>query len=220
VPDALDDYTAAAIPNPGVSAWLSLEYRARLAPGENVLILGATGVTGRLAIKIARLLGAGRVVAAGRNQETLSALKGQGADAIVPLDVSARELTQAFAREAGEAGFQVVIDYLWGPVAEAFFAAITRKEFAAVTTETRYVQVGESAGANVALPAAVLRSTPLTIMGTAGIAPGEVLFGTLQKVMLQAANGELSIETEAVPLADVEAAWRRDDRGRRIVFVP
>jgi NADPH:quinone reductase-like Zn-dependent oxidoreductase len=220
VPDALDDYTAAAIPNPGVSAWLSLEYRARLAPGENVLILGATGVTGRLAIKIARLLGAGRVVAAGRNQETLSALKGQGADAIVPLDVSARELTQAFAREAGEAGFQVVIDYLWGPVAEAFFAAITRKKFAAVTTETRYVQVGESAGANVALPAAVLRSTPLTIMGTAGIAPGEVLFGTLQKVMLQAANGELSIETEAVPLADVEAAWRRDDRGRRIVFVP
>ena len=220
VPDALDDYTAAAIPNPGVSAWLSLEYRAKLAPGENVLILGATGVTGRLAIKIARLLGAGRVVAAGRNREILGALKGQGADAIVPLDVSAQELTQAFTREAGQAGFQVVIDYVWGPVAEAFFAAVTRKEFAAITTETRYVQVGESAGANVALPAAVLRSTPLTIMGTAGIAPGEVLFGTLQKVMLHAANGELSIETEGVPLSDIEAAWRRDHRGRRIVFVP
>jgi NADPH2:quinone reductase len=220
VPDALDDYTAAAIPNPGVSAWLTLEYRAKLAPGENVLILGATGVTGRLAIKIARLVGAGRVVAAGRNREILSALKGQGADAIVPLDVSAQELTQAFAREAGEAGFQVVIDYVWGPVAEAFFAAVTRKEFAAATTETRYVQVGESAGANVALPAAVLRSTPLTIMGTAGIAPGEVLFGTLQKVMQHAANGELSIETERVPLSDVEAAWRHDQRGRRIVFVP
>ena len=220
VPDALDDYTAAAIPNPGVSAWLSLEYRAKLVPGENVLILGATGVTGRLAIKIARLLGAGRVVAAGRNREILGALKGQGADAIIPLEVSTQDLTQAFAREAGEAGFQVVIDYVWGPVAEAFFAAITRKEFAAITTETRYVQVGEGAGANVALPAAVLRSTPLTIMGTAGIAPGEVLVGTLQKVMLHAANGELSIQTEAVPLSDVEAAWRRDHSGRRIVFVP
>ena len=220
VPDALDDYTAAAIPNPGVSAWLSLEHRAKLVPCENVLILGATGVTGRLAIKIARLLGAGRVVAAGRNRETLSALKDQGADAIVPLDVSAQELTQAFARAAGQGGFQVVIDYVWGPVAEAFFAAVTRKEFSAVTTETRYVQVGESAAANVTLPAAVLRSTPLTIMGTAGIAPGEVLFGTLQKVMQHAANGDLSIETERVPLSDVEAAWRRDPRGRRIVFVP
>jgi NADPH:quinone reductase-like Zn-dependent oxidoreductase len=116
VPDALDDYTAAAISNPGVSAWLSLEYRARLVPGENVLILGATGVTGRLAIKIARLLGAGRVVAAGRNREILSALKSEGADAIVALDVSAQELTQAFTREAGQSGFQVVIDYLWGAV--------------------------------------------------------------------------------------------------------
>jgi len=220
VPDALDDYTAAAIPNPGVSAWLSLEYRAKLVPGDNVLILGATGVTGRLAIKIARLLGAGRVVAAGRNREILGALKSQGVDAIVPLDVSAQELTQAFTREAGQGGFQVVIDYVWGPVAEAFFTAATRKEFAAITTETRYVQVGESAGANVALPAAVLRSTPLTIMGTAGIAPGEVLFGALQKVMQHAASGELSIETERVPLSDVEAAWRRDQRGRRIVFFP
>jgi NADPH2:quinone reductase len=220
VPDGLDDYTAAAIPNPGVSAWLSLEHRAKLTPGENVLILGATGVTGRLAIKVARLLGAGRVVAAGRNRDLLSALRDQGADSVIPLDVSAQELTQAFAREAGEAGFQVVIDYVWGPVAEAFFAAVTRKEFAAVTTETRYVQVGESAGANVALPAAVLRSTPLTIMGTAGIAPGEILFGTLQKVMQHAANGELSIEMEKVPLSNVEAAWRRDYRGRRIVLVP
>ena len=220
VPDALEDCTAAAIPNPGVSAWLSLEYRARLAPGENVLVLGATGVAGRLAIKIARLLGAGRVVAAGRNREILSALKDHGADAIIPLDVSAQELTAAFAREAGERGFQVVLDYVWGPVAEAFFAAITRKEFAAVTTETRYVQVGESAGATVALPAAVLRSTPLTIMGTAGIPPGEVLFGTLQKVMRHAASQELSIETERVPLSDVAGAWRRDPRGRRIVLVP
>ncbi len=220
VPDALDDRTAAAIPNPGVSAWLSLEYRAKLTSGDNVLILGATGVTGRLAIKIARLLGAGRIVAAGRNRDVLMALKGEGADAIIPLDGSAQEMTQAFLREAGAGGFQVVIDYVWGAVAEAFFAAITRKDFAAITTETRYVQVGESAGAHVTLAAAVLRSTPLTIMGTAGIPPGEVLVSTLQKVMAHAASGELSIETEQVPLADIEAVWQRDSRGRRIVVVP
>jgi NADPH2:quinone reductase len=72
VPESVNDETAAALPHPGVSAWLSLTSRAKLAPGENVLILGATGVTGKLAIKIAKLLGAGRVVAAGRNQQVLS----------------------------------------------------------------------------------------------------------------------------------------------------
>src|SRR5271169_6529935 len=113
VPQAVDDETAAALPNPGVSAWLSLAVRAKLVPGDNVLILGATGVTGKLAVKIAKLLGAGRVVAAGRNQEALSTLHRLGADAIIRLDASAKELGEAFVREAGQAGFQVVIDYVW-----------------------------------------------------------------------------------------------------------
>src|SRR5258708_9028083 len=72
VPEELDDVTAAAIPNPGVSAWLSLKHSAKLAAGETVLILGATGVTGKLAVQIAKILGAGRVVAAGRNEHVLS----------------------------------------------------------------------------------------------------------------------------------------------------
>ena len=79
VPEGLDDETAAALPNPGVSAWLSLAFREKLTPGENVLILGATGVTGKLAVRIAKLLGAGRVVAAGRNQQVLSTLDQLGA---------------------------------------------------------------------------------------------------------------------------------------------
>src|SRR5271165_2748361 len=175
VPPEVDDETAAALPNPGVSAWLTLAFRAKLAPGENVLILGATGVTGKLAVKVAKLLGAGRVVAAGRNQQALSTLPLLGADAIIHLDASAKELGEAFVREAGEAGFQVVIDYVWGSPAEAFLNAVTRKEFAAIGSEARYVQVGESAGATISLPAAVLRSVPLTIMGTAGIPPRDIL---------------------------------------------
>src|SRR5271157_2884738 len=109
-PDNLSDETAAAIVNPGVSAWLSLAGRAKLAPGDNVLILGATGVTGQLAIRIAKLLGAGRVVGAGRNPEILSALHKFGADAVIQLDVPTIELSEAFASEAGDSGFQVVID--------------------------------------------------------------------------------------------------------------
>jgi NADPH2:quinone reductase len=216
----LADETAAALPNPGVSAWLSLAQRARLAPGENVLILGATGVTGKLATKIAKLLGAGRVVAAGRNQEVLSTLHEHGADATIRLDLPAHELADAFVAQAGESGFQVVIDYVWGTPAEALFAALTRREFAAIRSEARFVQAGESAGATISLQAAVLRSTALTILGTAGIPPRNTLADALQKVLAYGATGELQINTERIPLADIENVWKRDQKRSRLVIIP
>jgi len=220
VPPSIDDDTAAALPNPGVSAWLSLTHRAKFAPGETVLILGATGVTGQLAVQIAKLLGAKRVIGAGRNGRVLGRLREVGADATIQLDQPGDSLKQAFAREAGDAGFDVVIDYVWGRPTETLLAAITKSEFAAVTKETRLVQVGESAGPTIALPAAVLRSTALTILGTAGIPPREVLVDAMQQVMARAARGELQIETERVPLADIEGAWQRQESGRRIVVIP
>ncbi len=221
VPPSIDDDTAAALPNPGVSAWLSLTHRAKFAPGETVLILGATGVTGQLAVQIAKLLGAKRVIGAGRNARVLGRLREMGADATIQLDQPGDSLKQAFAREAGDAGFDVVIDYVWGRPTETLLAAITKSEFAAVTKETRLVQVGESAGPTIALPAAVLRSTALTILGTAGIPPREVLVDAMQQVMARAARGELRMETERVPLADIERAWQRQgESGRRIVVIP
>jgi NADPH2:quinone reductase len=220
IPDSLDDETAAALPNPGVSALLSLTYRAKLRPGENVLILGATGTTGRLAVSIAKLLGAGRVVAAGRNQQALSMLAKQGADATIRLDAPPQELSEAFSREAAESGFQVVIDYVWGSPVEALLSAMTRKEFAVIRSETRLVQVGESAGSTISLRAAVLRGTPLTILGTAGIPPRDILVESFQQVMAYAARGDLRIETERVPLAQIENAWQQDPHGRRLVIIP
>src|SRR6201993_482727 len=216
VPENVNDETAAALPNPGVSAWLSLAYRAKLVRGENVLILGATGVTGKLAVKIAKLLGASRVVAAGRSQQALSTLHDLGADATISLTLPETELTAAFVREAGQSGFQVVIDYVWGRPTEAFLAAITRREFVAIKSETLSVQVGESAAPAITLPAAVLRSTALTILGTAGIPPRNVLLEAFQQVMAHAAKGELHLETERVPLADIEKAWQRDQSSRRL----
>ncbi len=220
IPESVDDETAAALPNPGVSAWLSLAFRAKLVPGEHVLILGATGVTGKLAVKIAKILGAARVVAAGRNPQVLSALREVGADAVIQLNAPAEDLNEAFVREAGKSGFQVVIDYLWGRPAEAFLAAITRKEFAAIGSETRFVQVGESAGPAISLLAAVLRSTALTLVGTAGIPPRGVLIDAFQQVMAHAAGGELRVDTETVPLVDIEKAWQRELHGRRLVVTP
>jgi NADPH:quinone reductase-like Zn-dependent oxidoreductase len=113
VPEQVDDVTAAALPNPALSAWLALSWRARLQPGEMVLILGATGVAGQLAVQIAKHLGAERVVAAGRNRRVLTTLRDLGADATIALDLSDQELTAAFIREAGPRRFDVVLDYLW-----------------------------------------------------------------------------------------------------------
>jgi NADPH2:quinone reductase len=220
LPKDIDNVTAAAVMNPGVSAWLTLAQRAKLVRGETVLILGATGVTGKLAVQIAKLLGAARVVAAGRNEQVLSTLHGLGADATIGIDKPGQDLKDAFASEAGESGFDVIIDYLWGQPTEALLTALTRKEFAVVKSEIRLVQVGETAGATISLPAAVLRSTPLSILGTAGIPSPDILMDAFQQVLTRAARGELHIDVEQVPLDQVESAWRRDGHGRRLVLIP
>jgi len=220
IPEELDDVTAAAIPNPGVSAWLSLKHSAKLAAGETVLILGATGVTGKLAVQIAKILGAGRVVAAGRNEQVLSTLHELGADSTIRLDKPDEELIAAFRREAGEKRFDVIIDYLWGRPTEALLKAITGKEFAIGESETRLVEVGESAGSTITLPAAVLRSTALTILGTGGMPSWDILTDAFQQVMNSVARSTLRIETERVPLAEIEDAWERDAHAHRLVVIP
>jgi len=221
IPDALDDATAAALPNPGVSAYLSISQRAKLAKGEKVLILGATGVTGKLAVQIAKRLGPERVVASGRNPAALEKLRDLGADVTIQLNQPDTDLKNAFAREAADGAFHVVIDYVWGRPAEIFLAAITRPEFALANAETRFVQVGESAGPTILLPAAVLRSTALTILGTAGIPSHDVLVAAMKQVLDWGAQGALHIETESVPLADIENIWQRPETsGRRLVVLP
>ena len=221
LPPGIDDDTAAALPNPAVSAWLSLTHRAKLSRGETVLVLGATGVTGQLAVQIAKLLGAARVVGVGRNERVLARLGELGADATIQLDQAADALKEAYLSENGDAGFDVILDYLWGEPTEALLAAITKGEFAPTGKETRLVQVGESAGATIRLPAAVLRSTAVTILGTAGMPPREVLFDAMKEVLQRGALGELRIETERAAMADVESAWKRAGQaGRRIVMLP
>ena len=221
LPEALDDATAAALPNPGVSALLTLQQRAKVAKGETVLILGATGVTGKLGVQIAKLLGAGRVIASGRNVQVLEKLGELGADATIQLDQSDEELKKKFAREAGDGGFNVIIDYVWGRPTEILLAAITRPEFALISSESRLVQVGESAGPTISLPAAVLRSTALTILGTAGIPSHDILVAAMRQVLDWGSKGALQIETESVPLSEIEDVWQRPElAGRRLVIIP
>jgi NADPH:quinone reductase-like Zn-dependent oxidoreductase len=223
IPDNVDDDIAAAVVNPGLSAWGALTWRAQLAAGETVLILGATGVTGKLAIQTAKLLGARRVVAAGRNEQVLNSLHGLGADTIIRLDKHGQDLTEAFSREAGDAGFDVIIDYLWGSPAEALLAAIARKDLRSASSRVRLVQVGESAGPTISLAGAMLRSSRLEILGAgSGNAPAapEIWLEAVRQLMFNVASGKLSIDTEQVPLGEVEEAWQREQQGRRVVIIP
>jgi len=223
LPDNIDDVTAAAVFNPGLSAYGALKWRAQIASGETVLVLGATGVTGKLAIQTAKLLGAGRVVAAGRNEQVLKTLPELGADTTIRLDKTGEELSEVFAREAETKGFDVVIDYLWGAATEALLAALTGKDFGAASSRVRLVQVGESAGATITLPAATLRSSRLEILGAgSGSAPAsrETWGEAIQWLLGNVARGALRIATETVPLAEIESAWGRESHGERAVIIP
>lgn len=223
LPSEIDYETAAAVLNPGLSAWGALVWRAQIAQGETVLILGATGVTGKLAIQTAKLLGAKRVIAAGRNPRILASLHDLGADATISLDQSHSDLTAAFVREGGETGFDVILDYVWGAPTEALLASITRKDTRPSANRTRLVQVGEGAGATVSLKAATLRSSRLEILGAGtGSAPTapETWLEAMRQLLDRVAQGILRIDTESVPLADVETAWDRDQQGRRFVIIP
>ena len=222
IPDGVDDVTAAALPNPALSSWLSLVWRAQIKRGETALILGATGVAGKLAIQIAKHLGAGRVVAAGRNEQVLRTLNDLGADATVHLDQPDKELTEAFIREARHRPFDVIIDYLWGHPTEVLLGALTGHDLTAESNRTRLVEVGEMAGPTIVLPAAALRSSGLELYGGGGGSiPPKVIFDAFPQIWALAASGKLRIDIEQAPLADVETLWQRQDSpGRRLVIIP
>jgi NADPH2:quinone reductase len=217
LPDSLDDVTVAALMNPGVSAWMTLAHRAELRPGERVLIVGATGVTGKLAVQAARLQGAGEIVAAGRNPESLRRAAELGADTTVALDGDPQK---RFADIVGD-GFDVIVDYLWGAPTEALLAALGRNDLNAASRRTRLVHVGGMAGPSITLLGNILRSTDLVILGngTGSMNPAQ-LADSFQRVLDGATRGELTVDTRTVPLAEVESVWNDDGRGTRTVLIP
>lgn len=215
LPDSIDDLQAAAIVNPGMSAWLSLKERAGLQRGETVLILGATGVAGQVAIQAARHLGAGRVIAAGRN---LDVLQSESLDGVISLTPSEDAIRESFAAEAGK-GIDVVIDYLWGRPTELLLEALAKGFNAEAGRATRLVEVGESAGKTISLAGAILRSIDLTMMGSGfGSVPLQRVLDAVPIFFSLAAAGTLRVSTEPVPLEEVESAWNRKESGKRIVF--
>lgn len=211
LPDELDSVTAAAMANPGMSAWAALVTRAGFSAGESVLVNGATGSAGKLAVQIARFLGAKKVIVTGRNPQALAQAGGDVAICLNDDDASLREqLAAQFA-----SGIDVVVDYLWGASAEKILMA------AAKTKSTlRYVQVGSLSGGEITLPGAFLRSAPIQLMGSGigSLTLAQLLTAT-QSLFAAAIPGQFSIACTPLPLNNVAEVWDTDDSKQRSVFI-
>jgi len=224
VPDELDDAVAAALLNPGVTTCFALSWIGKIAEGQTVLILGATGFAGKLAIQLAKkMFGAGRVVAAGRNESVLATLGELGADAVIQLDQPDEDLAKAFNAELGS-GYDIVLDYVWGRPAEVLLNALPRNFI--VPSSTRFIQLGSSAGESVTVEADTLRRGGVSLLNASAMGSVPETRASLndfqKQLMARTAAGELRVDVERVPLSGIEEAWRRADstQGRRLVIIP
>ncbi len=214
VPDGADPALAAGLGIAGLAGWLPLAWRAPLQGGENVLVLGATGSVGLVAVQAAKLLGAARVVAAGRSAAGLERAAQVGADATISLD-EADDLVAAFKDAFGGDGPNYVFDPLWGaPAAAAVQAAVPW---------STVVNLGQSAGATSELASAAVRFKSLSILGHTSFAvPPDELAEHYRRLVEHAVAGDIRFDVERVPLADVSDAWRRqaEGAGTKLVVVP
>jgi NADPH:quinone reductase-like Zn-dependent oxidoreductase len=213
LPDGADPVLVAAAMNPAMSSWVALRRRISFHSGQTVLVLGATGGSGQMAVQVAKRLGAGRVIAAGRNPKLLAALPELGADAIVRLgeDPGLGEVA---------ADVDVVVDYLWGQVTVDAMTAIATNR----SDDSRpltWIEIGSVAGSTAAIPSAALRALPLQIVGSGqGSVSTAGILAELPALVDEISSGALRIDVRAVPLAEVTSAWRDSESDARIVLTP
>lgn len=212
IPDTVDDATAAALPNAVMGAALALKYRANVKPGDAVLVNGATGVTGHIAVQLAKYYGAGKVIVTGRNQEALQHLLQLGADETIALADDEAQIIDNIKALHAEQPINSVIDYVWGRPAELILNALKGGGLHNITSTVRFVTVGSMAGEEIKLPSGLLRSSAIEILGSGfGSIPADIMAKMPSEIipeMLQlAADGKLKIETVTAPLQDIESAW-------------
>jgi NADPH:quinone reductase-like Zn-dependent oxidoreductase len=216
LPDGADPILVAAAMNPVMSSWIALRRRVDFEPGQTVLILGATGSSGRMAVQVAKRLGAGHVIGAGRDPRRLAALRELGADATVRIDNDSA--ISDLARAARD--IDVVIDYLWGPVTADVMAGIVTNRSDRSTPLT-WIETGSVAGLSAEIPSAALRAARLQIVGSGqGSVPTRDILAELPTLATEISGGGFQLDARTVPLADVEAAWSDTDTDKRIVFTP
>jgi NADPH:quinone reductase-like Zn-dependent oxidoreductase len=213
LPAATDPVLAGAVGIAGLAGWLPLAWRVPVHDGETVLVLGATGTVGLVAVQAAKLLGAGRVVGAGRSPEALQRAAEAGADATVRLEEG--DLAGRLRQACGGDGPELVVDPLWGePLTAATEAA---------APGARFVNIGQSAGAETTIRSAAVRGKQLELFGYSNYAaPKDVVAREYLRLLEHAVAGDVTVDVERVPFAELTSAWRRqaEGAGRKLVVVP
>jgi NADPH:quinone reductase len=209
IPDELSDAYALGIGVAGTTAWLALDWKARLQPGESVLVLGATGAVGQIAVQAAKLLGASRVVAAGRDRATLDLLLQRGADEVIVLD----EGYEQRLVDRAQGGFALVVDSLYGA---PMVAALHATKYGG-----RLVNLGMRAGRLVELPGLALKGRDL-LTYNGDLPPRETMRAAYQRMVAHVVAGELIVNAELLPLPDIASAWKRqqDSPNTKLVLIP
>jgi NADPH:quinone reductase-like Zn-dependent oxidoreductase len=220
LPEDGDPIRLAAAMNPGMSSWVALQRRVQFTAGQSVLILGATGSAGQLAIQIAKHFGAGQVVAAGRGADRLAALEALGADTTIDRAANADAVAAEFSAKAGNV--DVVLDYLWGaPAQDAILPLLTGREDRSRLLS--WIQIGAIAGPDIALPSAALRQANIHFLGSGqGSVTARGMLEVLPSLVDEIDRGSFSIDAVARPLADVEQVWNESvgSASERIVLTP
>jgi NADPH:quinone reductase-like Zn-dependent oxidoreductase len=216
LPEGTDPVTVAAAMNPAMSSWVALRQRVSFPAGQDVLVLGATGNAGQMAVQVAKRLGAGQIIAAGRDTGRLAALPALGATATVPL--GATDTADRLAKAAADV--DVVLDYLWGqPAADAMTAIITNR--ADRSRPLSWIEIGSVAGPTAPIPSAALRAARLQLVGSGqGSVSTREYLAELNALAQEIAAGTIAVDARPVPLARVEEAWAATDAKHRIVLVP
>jgi NADPH:quinone reductase-like Zn-dependent oxidoreductase len=219
LPEDADAQVIAAAMNPAMSSWVALRRRVPIEVGQSVLVLGATGNAGTMAVQVAKRLGAGRVVGAGRDASRLKALSGLGVDEIVQLTDNPDATAAALGKAAAEV--DIVIDYLWGEPAERAIMALLRAR-SDRSRAMNWIQIGAMAGPTLELPSVALRSANLRIQGNGqGAVSTQGYLAELPSLIEEIRSGRLQIAVRPVPLRDVESAFTAPDvPGERTVIVP
>jgi NADPH:quinone reductase-like Zn-dependent oxidoreductase len=219
LPDGANVTRIAAAMNPAMSSWVALRRRVPLESGQGVLVLGATGNAGAMAIQVAKRLGAGRVVGAGRDAQRLTELPAVGAAAVVQLTDDVEATAHALGESAADV--DVVLDYLWGePAQRAMMSLLTKRTDRSHVLN--WIQIGAMAGPTIELPSVALRSANLRIQGNGqGAVSARDYLAELPSLIDEIDAGTFSITPRSVALCDVEAAWAEHDRaGERTVLIP
>ncbi|SMO56149.1 NADPH:quinone reductase [Chryseobacterium rhizoplanae] len=222
IPEELDFSIAAALPNAVMGSAMALKFKAGLQPGNVVLINGATGITGRIAVQIAKLYGARKVIVTGRNEESLQALRELGADEVVSLKQEDHDFKKKIKEIHQQTPIDVVLDYIWGHSVEMILSAF--KGDGTFSHKTKLVTIGGMSGDTIQLSSQILRGTDIQISGS-GLGSwtkeeSARLFTEIIPEMYQAAvEGKIKMDTEDVDIKNIETVWNAEiQSGKRLVI--